>query len=229
MNKYTTNKGFLISAGIILIGGIYLLYHFTKTNKVQQEEKLKQEEDQKVEENSNKKSDKSIKRQKAINELIATEKTYVNRLSLVIKYYVKPLKDSKIITHQQQLTLFSDIETIHELNLTFLSDLQQSIHQNDIAMGGQFIKFTPYFKMYQNYMNKYQKAIVLLPQLLSKNKKFKEFCDTARLSCNNQQLQSFLILPIQRMPRYNLSLTEIIKNTGRRQLTLTNFKIISVL
>ena len=63
----------------------------------------------------------------------------------------------------------------------------------------------------------------ILPKLLEKQAFF-DFCNEARKACNNAQLQSLLILPIQRMPRYTLSLKEIIKNTEPNHPDLRDLK-----
>ena len=99
------------------------------------------------------------KRKKAVDELIQTEQTYIDRLTLCIDNFAKPLKNNnKLISFQNHETLFKDLEVIRGLNSTFLNDLQSSVanwDNNNTMIGDYFIKFTPYFRMYQNYMNNY--------------------------------------------------------------------------
>merc|ERR1719245_49837 len=152
---------------------------------------------------------RACKRELAIQELIETEKTYVNGLNLCIENYYKPLsQNGKIISNDDLRGMFNDIETIYKLNCTFLKDLES----NTKNIGDQFVKFCPYFRMYQNYCNNYDEAMVLLNKYSSKQS-FTTYCKEVMDECNGQTLQSMLILPIQRLPRYQLCLTEIVKNT----------------
>eukprot|EP01084_Bolivina_argentea_P276929 472630_1 len=151
------------------------------------------------------------KRTKAIKELIDTEKSYVDSLNICIKEYYNGLSENpKIINPTDLRGIFNDINTICQLNTTFLENLQSS--QQTDTIGEQFIKFCPFFKMYQNYCNNYVNANILLEKYNNK-KSFINYCNEAKQRCSNKTLQSLLITPIQRLPRYRLCLSEIIKNT----------------
>eukprot|EP01084_Bolivina_argentea_P276930 472634_1 len=156
------------------------------------------------------------KRAEAVKELISTEKTYVEGLQLCIHAYLNGLsQNKKIIATKDLKIIFSDIEMICKLNQTFLDDLQSryiSFNNHKTMIGDRFIEFTPYFKMYQNYCNNYVNANILLEKYNNK-KSFINYCNEAKQRCSNKTLQSLLITPIQRLPRYRLCLSEIIKNT----------------
>mmetsp|Transcript_7041 Transcript_7041/g.11631 ORF Transcript_7041/g.11631 Transcript_7041/m.11631 type:complete len:468 (+) Transcript_7041:94-1497(+) len=170
---------------------------------------------------------RASKRQAAVKELIETEKTYVNGLEQCIKaYYDNLSQDPKIISAEDLRGIFNDIKTIHQLNFTFLNDLQavyKNFNNDKTQIGDQFVKFCPYFKMYQNYCNNYDNAMVLLNRYNEK-KAFADFCVEIRSQCQNKTLQSLLILPIQRLPRYKLCLTEIVKNTEKEHPDIVNLQ-----
>ena len=70
--------------------------------------------------------------------------------------------------------------------------------------------------MYQNYCNNYRAAATRLAELREKSSSvFSKYCDEQSRSkqFNHLSVESLLILPIQRMPRYKMLLEEIIKNT----------------
>ena len=70
--------------------------------------------------------------------------------------------------------------------------------------------------MYQNYCNNYSAAATRLAALRKKTSSaFSKYCDEQSRSkqFNRLNIESLLILPIQRMPRYKMLLEEIIKNT----------------
>ena len=66
--------------------------------------------------------------------------------------------------------------------------------------------------MYQNYCNNYDQAMVLLAKYSAK-KSFAAAHDDIMMKTEGKTLQSLLILPIQRLPRYKLCLSEIVKLT----------------
>ena len=53
---------------------------------------------------------------------------------------------------------------------------------------------------------------------------FNTFCLEIRDQCKGKTLSSLLILPIQRLPRYKLCLTEIVKNTENSHPDITDLK-----
>lgn len=103
------------------------------------------------------------------------------------------------------------------------------------SIASLFLKYAPFFKVYTQYVNDQERVITLLQQLDKDNKwnkYIKEqqdgYCTQQHanaLSSNNndtvsnstvQQLgsiQSYLIMPIQRIPRYKLLLAELQKST----------------
>eukprot|EP01084_Bolivina_argentea_P286308 491129_1 len=183
-----------IVAGVV-IGAtcLYLAYRFNGKRKHKQATHLSEH---KSTDSSTRRAEKRIK---AITELIQTEATYINRLNICIKEYYNGLsKDEKIINADDLRGIFNDIQTIYQLNTTFLQDLKSS-KQSD-TIGEQFIKFCPYFKMYQHYCNNYDNAIVLL-QKYNNKQSFINYCNQAKQRCSNKTLQSLLITPIQRLPR----------------------------
>ena len=89
---------------------------------------------------------------------------------------------------------------------------------DDIFIGDDLRSFTPYFKSYQSYLNNYENASVLIRRItnLERNKfnQFNEWYDKQKAQfVDNKSMDFYLILPIQRLPRYKLCLHEIIKNT----------------
>lgn len=63
-------------------------------------------------------------------------------------------------------------------------------------------------------MNNYDNAIATYARLMKENKKFESYISKCREHPEiNHDLPSYLITPIQRIPRYILLLNELIKNT----------------
>lgn len=72
-------------------------------------------------------------------------------------------------------------------------------------------------KMYTSYVQNFSGATQTLGKLLTDKKyeRFKVYVDQCRSDprCQGLSLESFLVMPVQRIPRYKLLLTELLKNT----------------
>eukprot|EP00485_Elphidium_margaritaceum_P009219 CAMPEP_0202691274 /NCGR_PEP_ID=MMETSP1385-20130828/6035_1 /ASSEMBLY_ACC=CAM_ASM_000861 /TAXON_ID=933848 /ORGANISM="Elphidium margaritaceum" /LENGTH=439 /DNA_ID=CAMNT_0049346651 /DNA_START=89 /DNA_END=1408 /DNA_ORIENTATION=+ len=167
------------------------------------------------------------KRTAAIKELIETEKTYVNGLDICLRtYYERLSAETKLVSAKDFKVIFNDLKTIHQLNDTFLTDLNAvyaNFDNDQTRIGDQFVKFCPYFRMYQNYCNNYDAATELLTRYNEKQS-FVNLCMEIRDETKGKTLQSLLILPIQRLPRYKMCLTEILKNTENNHPDMTDLR-----
>src|SRR4051812_361799 len=73
-------------------------------------------------------------------------------------------------------------------------------------------------KMYSFYINNFDHAMDTVQQWFDgsrKNKKAKVFLEQCKLHPNHSQLniQSYLLLPVQRIPRYKMLLEDLLKHT----------------
>ncbi|ETO18342.1 trichohyalin, partial [Reticulomyxa filosa] len=132
----------------------------------ERQRKLEEERQRKLEEERQRRLKWAQKRVHSIEELINTEQTYVDSLSLCIDLFANPLENMpKAISRNDHRVLFSDIKTIRGINEAFLQELLQdwkSFDNDKTMIGEHFIKFTPYFRQYQNYLNNYGNSIDLL-------------------------------------------------------------------
>ena len=74
-------------------------------------------------------------------------------------------------------------------------------------------QFAPFFKMFTLYLNNFEKAMNLLKKLKADNFEFKNFVEHAERDprCKGHNLMTFLITPVQRVPRYKLLLEDLLK------------------
>ena len=77
-------------------------------------------------------------------------------------------------------------------------------------LGSTLLHYSSYFRVYQSYLENYDDAIKTLVQLRSSNVALDVFL-TWQEKCEGTSLDSLLIMPVQRLPRYLLLLQEIIK------------------
>ena len=83
----------------------------------------------------------------------------------------------------------------------------ENFDNESTKIGPIFSDFVPFFKMYQNYCNNHENATKLLDTYKA-NKAVQDFFDAQMLDpkAKAQNLQSLMIKPIQRVPRYELCL-----------------------
>jgi hypothetical protein len=161
-------------------------------------------------------------RTKLATEIMNTEKSYVQSLNDLVDLYIQPLRilckdpERSVVNDKDILTIFSNIEQITTLNANFLNDLTARISdwQPESCIADLFIQFAPFFKMYQVYVSNHDRATEVLKRL-DNNEKFQCFVTKALTDprAKHMSLASYLIMPIQRVPRYQLLLQELIRNT----------------
>eukprot|EP01105_Mastigella_eilhardi_P019625 TRINITY_DN4633_c0_g1_i2.p1 TRINITY_DN4633_c0_g1~~TRINITY_DN4633_c0_g1_i2.p1 ORF type:complete len:390 (+),score=87.26 TRINITY_DN4633_c0_g1_i2:616-1785(+) len=84
-------------------------------------------------------------------------------------------------------------------------------------MGDLFLKLLPFLRIYSIYTSNYERSSSTCQELLEHNPAFHAFCNdkaTNEARCHLAPLNSFLILPVQRIPRYRLLLEDLVKHTA---------------
>lgn len=150
-------------------------------------------------------------RMQAVQEIISSEKTYLQQLETLMEFFVKPLKQQQIINDMSHTTLFGQIEMIHNLNSEFLKELESDM--DNVAQA--FLKMAPFFKLYSVYAFDYRNALLTLQELTTKNAAFRKFLELNESRPEvHRKLNSLMIIPIQRVPRYKLLLEQVLLYTS---------------
>ncbi|XP_034655759.1 uncharacterized protein LOC117893295 [Drosophila subobscura] len=150
-------------------------------------------------------------RLQAIQEIISSEKSYLEQLELLMNYFVRPLKEQAIIDCSNHTLLFGQIEMIHNLNGEFLRELEANMEN----VAHAFIKMAPFFKLYSVYAFDYRGALFIIQDLILKNPVFRKFLEQTESRPEVQRkLNSLMIVPIQRVPRYKLLLEQVLLYTS---------------
>ena len=119
------------------------------------------------------------------------------------------------VTKEMIMEIFINLEMIIPINQQLKNDLQKVIDSwsDSSTVGDIFVRVAPFMKMYNQYSNRYDNALSTLGKCM-KNEEFQllveEIDGTAKLG---SRLESLLISPIQRIPRYSLLLKELRKAT----------------
>ncbi|KAF9268140.1 hypothetical protein L218DRAFT_918472 [Marasmius fiardii PR-910] len=165
----------------------------------------------------------------AINELVATERSYVQRLQILKKDYADPLrnfarsKSTAILPKYEAKTLFGNIDNLLPVNEAFLIDLQKMVAPNgartvggigDVAL--RHFKELRGFEQYKQYYVKREEAQVIFEREVSKRSSFAAYIDRIKYQSadmkNRVGLRELLMDPVQRIPRYTLLFRLMIKH-----------------
>eukprot|EP01113_Clastostelium_recurvatum_P007748 TRINITY_DN1361_c0_g1_i1.p1 TRINITY_DN1361_c0_g1~~TRINITY_DN1361_c0_g1_i1.p1 ORF type:complete len:857 (-),score=198.01 TRINITY_DN1361_c0_g1_i1:8-2194(-) len=156
------------------------------------------------------------RRVKVIEEIILTEESYVAQLGEMIDLFAKPLEP--IIGKDCYQIIFGNVPTLHQFHTILLEDLHTCKVRALAPIVGVFNKLVPFMMIYQGYINNYTSAYKVIENLKHTNPRFIEHVAKCESKLPNMPpgedlLSSMLILPIQRIPRYEMLMKELIKNS----------------
>lgn len=173
---------------------------------------------------------KRARRQEILNELLDTERIYVENLEVIIQLFVHPAKEKKILTRVEIGSLFSNVESLYEqVNTKLLAHLEALIDPPERGAGDSapgaalllpsvghlFLEVGDLFKLYAVYCSNQ-------PNIHGRIIEFKEKAEFSALlksafrnpRCRRLDLEAFLITPLQRLCKYPMLLKELLKNTA---------------
>ena len=165
------------------------------------------------------------RRQQIITELLSTEFSYVLHLRLLNDNYCIPIKELQLISSKEYESIFQNINKISEINSSLFKQFKARMAEEkfsfetgcigDIILNIIEDKSLNLQIEYQQYINNYDSSINSLTKIQKNNQNFDQFLKKTLQKDNNFKiLQSYLITPIQRLPRYVLLLTELNKITS---------------
>lgn len=81
-------------------------------------------------------------RHETLKEIISTEKTHVQGLEIVKKFFLDPLRESKLLSEDVIRSIFLNIEEVLNFNSSLLAQLQERISSSDgkLLVGDIFIE-----------------------------------------------------------------------------------------
>jgi hypothetical protein len=152
------------------------------------------------------------RRNNIISEIISTEKTYLARLECVIDVYVKPIRISNILEPADIREQFGYWDVMYGIH----RELYLSMTSENAKIGPIFFQFSHYLKVYKDYLINFEESQNHRAILMQQNKRFHD------LVINGQKdprtfglsIESLLIEPVQRIPRYRMLLSELINYTN---------------
>lgn len=151
----------------------------------------------------------------ALNEIVSTEMTYVFYLSQLKADYSDPLRsDMNILSTFEHNEIFKSFDTtILPLHKHILSELRSSSIVSVSLVSSIFSKIAPYLTLYKEFVGGLGRGLALLQQLINERPLLQVFLSQVKSQSRaNEPLESLLLMPVQRIPRYVLLLREVLKH-----------------
>jgi len=164
------------------------------------------------------------KRGSIVEEILSTERNFVTKLGLVMTYFLKPLSENAdssapFISRTNLRAIFSELTVIQGLNDVLLQSLEKAVENASpmysARVGGVFLKVGSFLRWYHSYVSNYDNAFTTLKSLKQRSASFRSFLSSteSKPEIGYTDLESLLILPIQRIPQYNLLMNDLAKVT----------------
>jgi len=162
-------------------------------------------------------------------ELLDTERNYLNILRTVVNVFFKPLEEKNEMEQPKYESLgldttevkmiFGCIQPILTVHEDIYAELEKLIDHNwkeDNGIGLVFMKYADrLFTAYHPFITSFEVIKSSIDECDTKYPKFHAFlkmCES-RPECKRQTFKELLINPVQRLPRYNLLFSDILKRT----------------
>eukprot|EP01119_Soliformovum_irregulare_P021577 TRINITY_DN7213_c0_g1_i1.p1 TRINITY_DN7213_c0_g1~~TRINITY_DN7213_c0_g1_i1.p1 ORF type:complete len:1482 (+),score=340.98 TRINITY_DN7213_c0_g1_i1:64-4509(+) len=180
----------------------------------------------------------SLRRQVAL-EILSSEKSYLAVLDILKEVFMDPLRKSlsgRVILTQDQIgIIFSNLPFLRSINGDLYQKLETRISKWSPSqlLGDIFVEMADSLQYsYSQYINNYDQALKMLSYCQQNEKMFQVFLESSRNhpTYGYIDIGAFLISPVQRLPRYELLLKELVKytppdNRDYLQLTMALAKI----
>jgi hypothetical protein len=127
------------------------------------------------------------------------------------------IQSASLLTKQESDSLFGQVEVILLYNTRLYEELRERLagptyDPHSTKISDIFLRMKSFLQVYVGYSENYSRALKCYELLISQNSKTKRVLKECEKKAGNV-LEAFLILPIQRIPRYILLLKEIIAHT----------------
>lgn len=150
---------------------------------------------------------KKTQREHIINELVTTERTYVQHLEL-LQSFKKLVEEKGVITGDIVHDIFLNLNALLDFQRRFLIRVEQTNVQpaTEQNWGNLFVLYQDAFKVYEPYIANQKKCEELVTQNFDKLRESGGTAEMQQMVESAPLLSSFLLKPFQRLTKYPLLL-----------------------
>ncbi|KAI1280472.1 Guanine nucleotide exchange factor VAV2 [Halotydeus destructor] len=164
------------------------------------------------------------KRDFCIKELVETENNYVEALNMMVRHFLRPLKN--IMTQEDRHVIFVYIKELTQIHTGFHSELYKACSSSQCRISVVFLNWKDKFVIYGNYCANLTRAQDHIDQLCHRNELVNQAVIRCQMEANDGKfkLRDLLSLPMQRILKYHLLLNELIKCTTESHIDYEGLK-----
>uniref|UniRef100_G3RFZ7 Pleckstrin homology and RhoGEF domain containing G1 n=1 Tax=Gorilla gorilla gorilla TaxID=9595 RepID=G3RFZ7_GORGO len=147
---------------------------------------------------------------RVVQEILETERTYVQDLKSIVEDYLDCIRDQTKLPlgTEERSALFGNIQDIYHFNSELLQDLENC--ENDpVAIAECFVSKSEEFHIYTQYCTNYPRSVAVLTECMRNKILAKFFRERQETLKHSLPLGSYLLKPVQRILKYHLLLHEI--------------------
>ncbi|NXM49240.1 PKHG1 protein, partial [Gymnorhina tibicen] len=147
---------------------------------------------------------------RVVQEILETERMYVQDLKSIVKDYLDCITDQTKLSlgTEERSALFGNIRDIYHFNSELLQDLENC--ENDpVAIADCFVSKSEDFHIYTQYCTNYPRSVAVLTECMRSKALAKFFRERQEALQHSLPLGSYLLKPVQRILKYHLLLHEI--------------------
>ncbi|XP_047413917.1 pleckstrin homology domain-containing family G member 1 isoform X2 [Sciurus carolinensis] len=147
---------------------------------------------------------------RVVQEILETERTYVQDLKSIVEDYLDCIRDQAKLPlgTEDRAALFGNIQDIYHFNSELLQDLENC--ENDpVAIAECFVSKSEEFHIYTQYCTNYPRSVAVLTECMRNKMLAKFFRERQETLKHSLPLGSYLLKPVQRILKYHLLLHEI--------------------
>ncbi|XP_062717312.1 ras-specific guanine nucleotide-releasing factor 2-like isoform X5 [Aedes albopictus] len=160
------------------------------------------------------------KRNHLVFSMVEAEEEYLEQLEVLVACFLRPFKmaaSSKRppCSHEDVNSIFLNSETVLFLHQIFLKGLTSRLESwPTLVLGDLFDMLLPMLSIYQEYVRNHHYSLQVLTECKS-NTNFASVLKRleAKPSCQGRSLETFLTYPMHQIPRYIITLHELLAHT----------------
>ncbi|KAL0117965.1 hypothetical protein PUN28_008976 [Cardiocondyla obscurior] len=170
-------------------------------------------------------SKKRAERKEIITEIVETEQKYGRDLQIILEEFHRPMLRAGLLTSEQLSAIFLNVEELLEHNLVLAEKLKDSVELAQesgdedlltVDVGKIFLESERMLHAFESYCTRQGGASLLLQNLEKEKELLRIFLRVSQMEntvLRRMNLNSFLMVPVQRVTKYPLLLARLLKAT----------------
>ncbi|XP_072753664.1 uncharacterized protein Rhogef64c [Anoplolepis gracilipes] len=170
-------------------------------------------------------SKKRAERKEIITEIVETEQKYGRDLQIILDEFHRPMLRAGLLTSEQLSAIFLNVEELLEHNVVLAEKLKDSVELAQesgdedlltVDLGKIFLESERMLHAFESYCTRQGSASLLLQNLEKEKELLRIFLRVSQMEntvLRRMNLNSFLMVPVQRVTKYPLLLARLLKAT----------------